>query len=74
MCTKSPKCPQHTTEQKMAVRTKLLGQTYMAEQLSDVQIDVDTVDEENNARKFWDQPTISRSPSSSSAFSLGKCS
>lgn len=52
MCTRSQRCPQHTEDQRKAVRQFLLGQSSgtapVAEPADEVHIDVDTFDESDN--------------------------
>lgn len=46
MCTRSARCPQHTDEQRKAVRIYLLGGSL--ETSDDVHIDIDTYDDSEN--------------------------
>jgi len=82
MCTRSHRCPQHTDEQRKAVRIYLLGQQgALMDTSDDVPVDIDTFDEsdghilQENMPRFWDPDNSSNtSPADSTSTNNSKCS
>lgn len=75
MCTRSHRCPQHTDEQRKAVRIGLLGQQgALMDTTDDVPVDIDTYDEseshifQESLARFWDPDNSSNtSPADSTS-------
>lgn len=75
MCTRSHRCPQHTDEQRKAVRLYLLGQQgALMDTSDDVPVDIDTYDEseghafQDSLTRFWDPENSSNtSPADSTS-------
>lgn len=75
MCTRSHRCPQHTDEQRRYVRHSLLGRSGLADASDEVQVDVDTVEDDGQTQRIWDSGNSGNpSPADSSSTSNGASS